>query len=228
MSAKSVKDLRLVVGGVPRVDLLPPEIQLDKEASALRTRVVFWLAFLLVICAVGYFLAFLHAQDSASKLAAEQQKTAKLLEQQKTYAIVNTTSDELLLVQQAQGVGDSTEIDWNDYIHKIYDTLQPGMLFTSITVASSSPIASIPGPTIVLEKPRIATIDFVAAAPDFPSARRWLDALTKLPGFADVALTSLSLAPDNSVVINVTLHIGADAYDKRFPIEVPATTSTGG
>ena len=215
--SRAVDNTVLVIGGVPRVDLLPPEVKARRKAKAIHRLLGYGVAAvaLVVVAAIGGVSALgLQAQ---AQLSSAQLQTGVILAQQKKYLEVRQVQREVSLVQAAQQVGASTEISWKDYLMKVQSTLPANVVIKTVTIDSATPLAIYAQPTAPLQGARVATLTFEATSPTLPEVPVWLTALATLPGFADATPGSVSLDPTNNVyTAKITMHINEAAFDGRF------------
>ncbi|MGO4691325.1 hypothetical protein [Glaciibacter sp. 2TAF33] len=218
--SKTVKDDTLVVGGEPRVDLLPLEVRKERKAKVMRRRLglgVVGVLLLMVLAAGGATLLSAQAQ---LRLLVEQSRTAELLAEQGKYIEVRKVQDQVGLVQAAQQVGVSTEIDWKKYLEAVQATLPASVTIDAVTVDSASPLAIYDQPTAPLQGSRVATMSFTAKSATLPDVPTWLTALATLPGYADALPGSVNLdATTGEYTVNITMHVNDAAFSKRFATE---------
>lgn len=210
----------LVVGGEPRIDLLPPEVRASQRARSTRRMLAYGVVAVAVVMAVAVAGSSLLAVQAQSDLAAAQAETQSLLLQQQKYIEVRTVQGDVMLVKAGQEVGASTEIQWKDYLDKVQATLPSGVTIQSVTIDSSTPLAVYQQATVPLQGPRVATITFEASSPVLPQLPAWMTALSTLPGFADATPDSVNLdKTTNAYTAKITMHVNSDAFDGRFPIK---------
>jgi hypothetical protein len=204
------------VGIEPRVDLLPPEVRASRKRDALVRRLVVTLVIVIVIvvAAIGgsAFLA-IHSQQA---LASEQARTLQLAQQQQKYGVVKQVQSQILLTQAGQQVGASTEIDYNAFLAKVKTTIPAGVTLTAITIDSASPLSQYQQSSIPLQGTRVATVTLSVTSPSLPDLPLWLRALAKLPGVADTAPGTVTLADGKSYTATATIHLNESAFDNRF------------
>jgi hypothetical protein len=207
----------LIVGGEPRVDLLPPEVRADRRSKHTRSMLGFAVIGLIVVVVAATGGTSLLALDAQVQLAAEQAQTNTLLVQQGKYISVRKVQDQVKLVEAAQQVGASTEIDWKAYLNSVQGTLPANVTITTVMVDSASPLAIFAQPTAPLQGARVATLTFTGSSPTLPQVPVWLDGLATLKGFADAVPGSVVLDTATSkYTVNITMHINEAAFDKRF------------
>jgi hypothetical protein len=206
----------LTIGGEPRVDLLPPEVRGQRNAAALRRRLGFGVIVLLALAVGGSGVAGIQAIQAQVSLATEQARTTSLLLQQRKYIQVRSVQDEVGLIQAAQQVGTSTEIDWKKYLSEVQATLPANVALDAVTIDSASPLAAYTQATAPLQGSRVATLSFTAKSPTLPEVPAWLNSLAGLPGYTDASPSSVSLDNKGVYTVIITMHINQAAYTNRF------------
>jgi hypothetical protein len=207
----------LSIGGEPRVDLLPPEVRAERNAGALRRRLGFGVIVLIALAVGGSGVAGIQAIQAQVSLITEQTRTASLLLQQKKYIQVRSVQDEVGLIQAAQQVGTSTEIDWKKYLSEVQATLPANVTLDTVKIDSASPLTEYTQATAPLQGSRVATLSFTAKSPTLPEVPAWLDALSALPGFTDASPGSVTRDDATGVyTVDITMHINQAAYTNRF------------
>ena len=211
------KAIPLVVGGVPRVDLLPPEVKASRRAHATRRMLVYGIVGVAVVMALAIAGSVVLAGQAQSDLATAQAETQTLLSQQQKYIEVKRVQDQVKLVAAGQEVGASTEIQWKDYLDKVQATLPANVAIQGVTVESSTPLAVFAQATVPLQGPRVATVTFDVSSPTLPQLPQWLDSLSTLPGFADATPDSVTFDKStNLYTAKITMHVGSKAFDGRY------------
>lgn len=207
----------LVIGGEPRVDLLPPEVKAARKARATNRLMAFAVVAVAVIVAAATGGASFFSIQAQNQLATSQAQTGTILAQQKNYIEVRKVQEGVSLVQAAQQVGASTEISWRDYLQKVQATLPGNVAIETVTIDSATPLAIYSQPTAPLQGARVATLTFQATSPTLPEVPVWLRSLGTLKGFADATPGSVSLDPSKNVyTVKITMHINEAAFDGRF------------
>ncbi|TFC20570.1 hypothetical protein [Cryobacterium glucosi] len=215
--SRAGKGVLLVIGGEPRVDLLPPEIYKDRSAGVLRRRILIGVVGVIAIVMVGSGASTVLAIQAQGQLADEQNRTAALLAEQTKYVEVRSVQAHVNLVQAAQQVGVSTEIDWKKYLDSVQATLPSTVAIDTVKLDFASPISAYAQPTAPLQGARVGTVTFTARSAVLPDVPTWLNALATLPGFADALPGSVTLdAATNVYKVEITMHVNDSAYAKRF------------
>lgn len=206
----------LVIGGEPRVDLLPLEIRNLAVAKKTRGRLGLAIIALIVLVVAGSGGAALFALQSSSNLTLAQAETQTLLAQQQKYISVRTVQADVSKVEAARRIGASTEIDWKSYLIAVQKTLPSNVTIDTVKIDSASPLATYAQPTAPLQGARVATLSFAATSPTLPKVPTWLTGLQALPGFADALPGSLTKNDNGSYTVDITMHINDHAYSNRF------------
>ncbi len=207
----------LVVGGVPRVDLLPTEVLIDRRQRAVVRRA--WLGVVVVAVAVGagVVLASASAMQADAQLVAAREQTDSLLVEQQQYREVRSAETQSELLRAAQQVGGSTEIDWQTTLQRVQDSLPAGVTITGVQIDSATPLEAYAQATGPLQGQRVATLTIDAASPTLPSVPAWLDSVKGLRGFVDANANSVTLDTSTNVyTVDMTIHLDEKVYDGKY------------
>ncbi|MCU1543331.1 MAG: hypothetical protein JWM50_1196 [Microbacteriaceae bacterium] len=222
MSARA-KDLKLVLGGSPRVRLLPPEVADRKRAAAVRRSVIITVIGALVLCAGAYSFATWRALEAAIRFDDAQLQTSSLLKQQSEYTDARTLSDQLSAIGDAQRVGTLTEIEWKAFYERVVSTLPAGMTLDSFTLQSGTPVASLVEESEVGVTIPAAETSFISLTRDLESAQTWVVALKSLPEFGDALATAITRDDDGVYSVSVAMRLTEAARTERFAQETEET-----
>jgi hypothetical protein len=219
MSRSSAATDELVIGGQPRVDLLPPEVKAGQRAKGVRRRLIVTLVAVAVLMGAGVAGASWEAAQSQGKLAAAQDRTTSLLTEQAKYAVVVKVQNEVDTALGARQFGASTEVDWKGYLGKVKAVLPANVTIDTVAVDSASPLVVFEQATAPLQSARIATLKISLTSPTLPTVPKWLEALKSLPGYADATPGLIKRSGEGAGAVyevELTLHINQDAYSNRF------------
>ncbi|MBU1587179.1 MAG: hypothetical protein KKH51_04440 [Actinobacteria bacterium] len=206
------------LGGEPRVSLLPAEVNDFQKARSFRRRLGLGVVFVILVVLAGVAGAGVLAENSRVALEAARAEQASVIAQEAQFADLQAAKTGITLIEAGQYVGASTEIDWKAYLEGLQATLPDGVVINSVQTDSATPFADYVQSTTPLEGSRVATLVFTARSPGLPSIPTWLDGLAKLKGFADAVPGSVNRQEDDgSYLVNITMHINADAFAERFP-----------
>jgi hypothetical protein len=216
MSAKN----GVVVGGEPRIDLLPPEIKQKKDARRRSRVLVLLVGAVVAACAVAYVGVSGIAVASQAQLSNEQDRTLVLIAEQGKYSEARDAAATVATASDARLVASATEILWREQFGAIQGTLPTGATITQIAVTSRSATGGgtvgqgIAAPILVSE------VSVTAAFPTVDSVATWLDQLPGIPGYAVAWVTPITDA-DGIYEIQAAIGLTSDAFAERF-----ATTET--
>ncbi len=199
----------LVIGGEPRVDLLPPEVRVARRGAATRRGLLVLLAVCLLIVVGGYVFASMEATAANNRLTAEQSTTTTLLGEQQKYITVRQVDVGISSAEAATRVGLSTEVDWAKLLGQMTAGL-PGSV-TGITIESVTPIQSFAQPTIALSTGRIATVNMIVAVSSIPAANEWITSLANIKGVSSTSVSSVQAQDAGVFTVNATIAINKDA-----------------
>lgn len=207
----------LLVGGVPRVDLLPTEVLVDRRQRAVVRRV--WLGVVLLTAAAGgvVLLTAADAIQQDAHLADVRRETDSLLLQQQQYRDVRSVETQSGLLRAAQSVGGSTEIDWQATLQGVQNSLPTGVAITGVQIDSATPLETYTQATGPLQGQRVATLTVDAASPTLPSVPSWLDAVKSLPGYVDANANSVTLDTSTGIyTVDMTIHLDKTVFDGKY------------
>jgi len=210
---------RLVIGGVPRADLLPPEIEMEKKARSQRRGLLAVAVLVTALVVVVY--GFVTVLSTASQVALDQAtaRSGEVLAEQGQYLEVRRLLAQVESAEEARLIGTSTEVDYQDFIGQILLAGSSSIAVTSIAVTGATPLVPFSETNVPLEQPRVGEIVMIGAAESQAALSLWLDNLTQLPGFADVKPTTISNTA-GVYSFSITLHFNEGAFSNRFvPVE---------
>jgi hypothetical protein len=204
----------LVLGGIPRVHLLPTEVAKGQRAKSQRRLLLAVLGGVVVLVIAGIGAATVAVFSANASLSAEQARTAGLLVEQRKFGSVTSVQAQVNDIKAAQTLGVDGEVAWQPYFGTVQATLLPGMSITSIqtTLATASQAAG----TEALQAPYIATVLIEAHSPK-AQISDWLKALGTLKGFVDANPGNVQLdETSGDYTVNVVMHVNSDALADRF------------
>ncbi|WP_209561716.1 hypothetical protein [Frigoribacterium sp. PvP032] len=213
--SRTKKTATAVVGGLPRVDLLPPEVRAERRSGVAVRRA--WMGVVGVAAVAGIAVggATLRSMEAQDELLVAQSDTQQLLLEQGKYTEVRDTKTDITLLTAAQAVAGATEIAWPSYLAQIQATLPAGVTISTITIDQASPIADYTQSETPLQGTRIGTVTFTAQSETLPSVPDWLDGLTTLPGYTDATPGTVALE-EGVYAATVVMHIDQRAFSNRF------------
>jgi hypothetical protein len=208
----------LVVGGEPRVHLLPPQVMIDRKGRVVRRRLGIGVLAVLVLVAVGFGAASLSLVNSQANLLTAQNDTSSILQQQAKYGDVLKVKADASAIQSSQKLATAQEILWQPFYTSFEATVPAGGKITSLSAAldnpfgTTAPSSQTPGP---LDGTHIATVTGTLTMPQ-AAISGWLNSLPSLKGFVDVTPTSVAAAQAGVYTVSFTMHINKDLLANRF------------
>jgi len=216
MKKRGATQETLVVGGIPTVHLLPPEVLQRRKSRVLHRRLVAGIGLVAVAALAGTGLAASTTFGSERALADEQMHASALLAQQHKYSDVLSVQSDVTSILAAQKLATAQEISWDDYIDRLRDTLPKKMRIASLTASLDAVFVAAPAVETPLQGPRIATLTVTVTTPQ-KSISDWLDRLRKLPGYVDQAPGTVEKVEEtNDYRVVVVVHIDEGALANRF------------
>jgi hypothetical protein len=208
-------DSDLVLGGDPRVELLPPEVALREKARGMRLLSIMTLVLVFLIVGGGYGLARYRNATEQGALTAAQAQTAQLSAAARKYSKVTSINVLIGNVNEAKTLAASTEVLWTGVINQVHNTLPAGATIESATMKGRAPWEAALVPAGPLRAPRVATLTIIIASPTILDATAIVRSLVNVTGFADA--TPDSVTQDTSGYhTTVTLNINEKALSGRF------------
>lgn len=208
----------LVIGGVPRVDLLPSEVHVHRRQRATVRRAWAGVVLVALVVGIGAGAASLARSSAADDLATAQAETLSLQQQQQQFRDVRTTESSSALLESAQTVGGATEIDWSETLAAVKAKLPAGVAITGVTIDSATAEDPYPQSDDPLQPQRVATVTLDATSATLPSVPAWITALGDLRGFADATADSVTKGntSGDGYTVTLTIHLDEKAYDDRY------------
>jgi Tfp pilus assembly protein PilN len=228
----------IVVGGFPRVSLLPPSVAEEARERRLTRRFVVAVAGVLLIAALGVVATSVLAAQARSGLSVAQHETATLSAEQAKYREADELARLLATLEDARAYATSTEIDWTDYIAKVSATMPAGTRLDEVSVSASAPWETPLAPSGPLRGDVAGTLKLRVSSDTEAELTAWVRSLEALPGYADSSLDDRTAdsgsegaaAPVGSAPVtytaSVTLNLGQSARAARFAPSAPAADVT--
>ena len=208
-----------VLGGLPQVNLLPPEVRAARGLKVIRR----WLMVGLVVVALalaGVYVLTLTARGAAEAERAEaQEDTVALQAEQERYAEVPLVLAALTEAELARLIGMSTEVEWSPYFDAITAVLPPGVSLETIAMSGATPVMLPAPPASPLMSPSVGQLQFTGRSLTVPDTAAWMNALESIPGFSDAWVTTTQLTDEAGDVfysVTSTVQVDQQAYSGRF------------
>lgn len=204
---------------VPRVNLLPPEIQDERNLKKMQLILGGATAAVVALLAGGFILVAAGANQAEQELALEQTRTQGLQAEQQQYAEVPRILAEVETAQSARATAMTTDVLWYEYLHNVAATYPEDVWLKDLTATVAAPVATTAVVADPLTTPGIGTVVFNGSAMVHADVASWLDVLAATPGFADPFYTSsAAVEVDGQTFVDFSSQVvvTADALSHRY------------
>lgn len=215
MSRRDSKASLIEVGGEPRINFLPPEIQERKDAHRRRRGLFMLVVAVAVLCAIGYTYAAQYAAGRQTALEAEQQVTLNLLAEQATFTEARSLAKRVELTQQSIKATSANEVFWQDLIAEITAAFPSGVVATQWTTAGLSSFDSATETSGLFPVLSTTNVDVSVLVANLNTVSRLLDSLSELPGVVYVGLSSVT-AEDAGFGTTINLKFDSSINEGRY------------
>ena len=207
----------LAVGGIPRADLLPPEIRAEYRGKAVVRMLAIFVVALAFVVAGGVGFATLRSISSQQSLELERDRSLELVARQLDFAVAKQTADQVDAAIVARSLGTASEIDWRVYLDEVSATLPAGVGLTQLVIA---PVVVTEDEAVIenpLQQAAVATITITATSVTVPDVEAWFDDLAGITGFAGIAPpATVAGSPTVGYIVGLQLLVNEEAYLARF------------
>lgn len=219
--SRAKKGAQSTLGGLPQVNLLPPEVRAARGLRNLKRWLGLALVLVLVLCIAAFALAKLSKAAADDELSSAKADAQRLQVEQQKYAEVPRVLNALQSATTARALGMSTDVAWASYYAAITAVLPTDVSIDSLAMSSSSSgstgAAATPNP---LQAPSVGQIQFTGRSTTLPNTAAWIDALDAIPGFADAWASSATIAQSANKTtyysVTLTVQVTSAAYTHRF------------
>lgn len=219
MSRRENRDTgALVYGGVPRVHLMPPEVELRRKELGRRRGLIAATGAVLTITVAGVIGSYLYAANAEARLADERRITEQLLATQLEYAEVVRVRSQLAAITSVRASLASVEVLWQPVLAPYLSQFGPSETIERLTFQGQVPAEPALGTGGPLRQPRVAAVQLVITTAGQPDPTRWLRAWESIETFADSSIDSILLLEDRYET-TITLNLNQTALSQRFPLE---------
>ena len=206
----------LVLGGIPRVDLLPDEVRRNQQSLRLRRKLGTAVVGAALVAAAAFGGAAVLDLQAESRLSAERSRTDALLAEQAEYSEVIDVNRRIGLIEAARSLGTSTEVLWKRILDEYRSALPDGATITSAALTGRAPWEPETTPAGPLRSASVAEVAITAVTPAVPDATAWLRRIAKLPTIADASLNTIA-SVEGDWTTTVTFNVNTDGLAGRFP-----------
>ncbi|MDX2024738.1 hypothetical protein [Microcella sp.] len=216
MSRRDSRDAgALVLGGVPRANLMPPEVALQKKERGRRRGLITAVIAVVVLTVAGIVGSTFIAATAELRLTDERRTTEELLATQLEFSQVTQVRGQLESITEVRNQLGSVEVLWQDTISPYLAVLTPAETVASLAFEAETPAEPAFTLTGPLRSPRVATIRMVIVTAELPTPYSWYRAWEKLETFGDASIDSITLL-ESGYETAVTINLNDLARSQRF------------
>jgi hypothetical protein len=216
-----------VRAAMPRVNLLPPEIEEHRRFAQLRLV----LAGVVVLTATGlgalYALADREGQDAAAQMQVERDRSSAIAQASARYGAVPQLEHETQAAERSLQTAMAQEVRWSYFLNDISSVMPADAWLTGMTMTqrlgaqTSAPGAPGPGTS----GPGIASLTYAGVGNSYPAVAVWLEAQDAIstsddPYVTTTADTKIGEVP--MVSFETTATVNASAYSHRYTARLEA------
>jgi Tfp pilus assembly protein PilN len=222
MSSSTVQQTSTKFVSLPRVNLLPPEIEEQRRFRKVQTGL--GLAALASVGVVGALLLLANGQvnDAQKDLDAENSRTTVLQTQTAKYAEVPLVYDQVEAAEAQLGEAMSKEVRWSYFLNDLSLATPRKVWLTSMTVTQDMGVAAdaaaVSGDVNYLQA-GVGNIVFEGKGYGHNDVAAWLDALAKQKGLTQPYFTVSDvekIGDEDVVKFSSQATITEDAFSGRF------------
>jgi Tfp pilus assembly protein PilN len=211
------------LAAMPRVNLLPPEIEESRRARKLQAGMGAAVALSVLAVGAGYVMAHSSASHAKSDLAQAKDQTTSLQAKVAQYAGDETLRTQLTGEQTMLSTAMANEVQWSHYLNDLTLRIPDNVWVTQMTVqengttASSSSAQSSTSPSTVNTGVGTVTVTGVAFTHD--DVATWLDSLAKEKGYANAYFSNSAeafIGPRRVVNFTSSTTVTSDALSGRY------------
>jgi Tfp pilus assembly protein PilN len=210
--------VRTGTANLPRVNLLPPEIEEARKFRKVQAGLGAGVFASLLVVAGLFVLATNQVNDANDQLDASKATGTQLQAQADKYKTVPLVYAQVDAAEAQLSRAMGKEIRWSYLLNDLSLRTPNKVWLADMTVAQSDTVASTAGSTAYLT-PGIGTIQFSGHAKEYKDVATWLDLLAKQKGFAQPYFTNANkekIGTFNAVHFDSKVSITEDALSKRY------------
>lgn len=206
MSARAVKGPALAME--PRVQLLPPMVKQREKSRRSRRLMVFAVVVAIAVIGGATAFAFLRATQAAAALAAEQARTAQILEQQSQFSDAAKIDGLVTSTKQAQQLVTTTEVRWSRAMAEMNASVPAGYAVVKASAVFPAPWEAALSPSGVLRKQGVALITLELQGAEYRNPAEFTQVVSFLDGVSDFMVDKTELQADGyHTTVTFTLDI---------------------
>jgi Tfp pilus assembly protein PilN len=215
---------RLAVGGVPRVNLLPVELRLQRHIRQVHRLLGSAVVAACLIAGLGTGLGFLAVAQSDGALRAAQRESSTLVAEQGSYGEVTAVRRRLTTSTVAAQKASRGVVRWSEYLRQMSSRLPSGLTIGAVAVESAPASGAADRSAFVGAHVATATVHVLTSR--LSRVRVWLARLGTLRGYVDASPGSVSTAAAGQLDVVVTVHLSDKAYSAPPAADMQNVDST--
>ena len=216
MSRRDQRDqATLTFGGIPRANLMPPEVARLRKESARRRGLLILAGVVTVVTIAGVVGSFLYAGVAENRLADERRITEQLLSTQLEYVEVTQVRSQLVAITDLRSQLAGVEVLWTEQLAPYLAVFSATDVVESLTFRGNAPAEPVIGVAGSLRSPRVATVTLVILSAEPPAPQLWYPIWQQVDTFADASIDSITLL-QRGYETTVTINLNEGALSKRF------------
>ncbi|MDJ0375999.1 hypothetical protein [Cryobacterium sp. PH31-L1] len=217
------KAIKIIIGGEPRVSLLPPEVRANRRDRRVRDRLLTVGVVVILLTGVAHFESARQAGQAERVLASAQALTAELLVRQATFADLRRVTGSIDDTEAAVQFGASTAIDWPARLRELAAVLPEAVTIDTVTIDAASPLAAYSQSVLPLQPERVATVSLSLTSATIPNVAQLLTAMQGLDGYADAQPGLVARTGTGAYQVDLTLHLDTSVF-----VNVNGADASGG
>lgn len=210
----------LLVGALPQVNLLPPEVAAARGLQRTKRWLLVSLAATLLACGAAYAVSLFSIGWAQGGLNSAAEETLRLQTEKATYAEVTPVLNSLAQTRLARELGMETEVDWKAYVDAFTAVLPEGVSVEQLKGDLATPMTPVAATGDFLTPVNVGQLEITGRSLVVPDAAAWIDGLNSVPGVVDARVTSVVVQSDEDgttyYTVTATAHLTEAAYLHRF------------
>jgi Tfp pilus assembly protein PilN len=203
------------LAGLPRVNLLPPEIAEKRRARKLQVGMGAAVAASIVGVGAGYLLSHSSAAHAKTDYANAQSETARLQTQVAQYAGDESMRAQLAAEHGMLSTAMGSEIQWSHYMNDLTLRIPDNVWVTQLTLSEGGSTA----PGAAATTAGIGSVSVTGTAFTHDDVATWLDSLAKEKGYANPYFSNSAesfIGPRRVVNFTSSTVVTSDALSGRY------------
>ncbi len=209
---------RSTFAGLPRVNLLPPEIFEKRRLRRLQTVMAGVVTGAVLVVAAGTVWAHSGVTSAQTDLDAATAQRAALTAQLAKYRDVNQTDAKVSSYETMLRAAMGGEVLWSRYLNDLSLRIPDNVWLTTMSV-NAVKTAGAPATAPATTSGVVGNVTFAGTALTHDDVATWLEALAREPGFTDPYFSKSNEGKiGDRVVVNFdsTVKVNDEALSKRY------------